>query len=161
MLLKLMPCLTTKSFIDSALPFHATPITVTLSANFWCARSTEGASKLHVLQPGAQNQRATGRCASCSPNVKGEPSRSDAVKSILGPVTVGADELLVDGAALSKVVLGASDVLLLAPPPHAAIITVRPTIAIMRTMTIWRDENTMVQIVQQYGIVYASRLISR
>jgi hypothetical protein len=37
-----------------------------LSENFVLAASTEGASKLQVLQPGAQNQKATGFCASAS-----------------------------------------------------------------------------------------------
>lgn len=149
MLLKLMPCRTTKSFIDSRLPFHATPITVTLLANLWCALSTEGASKLHVLQPGAQNHRATGRDASCSCRVMGEPSRKDAMKSIRKLTGAGADELLGVGAAVSIVVLGTSDVLLLAPSPQAAKITVNPAIAIIRAMTIRRNKILIFQIVQR------------
>lgn len=140
MLLKLMPCLTMKSFIDSALPFHATPITVTLSANFWCARSTEGASKLQVLQPGAQNHKATGCCASCSRNVMGEPSRRDAVKSILGLAMVGAEELLTAGAAVPAVLMDTS-------VPHAANIAVNPMIVSQRQMKARRKPNTMFQIV--------------
>lgn len=58
---KLIPCLATKSFIDSVLPFQAMPITATPSRTFRCALSTEGASKLQVTQPGAQNHKATGR----------------------------------------------------------------------------------------------------
>ena len=45
-------------------PLHATPTIWTLSANFVLAASTEGASKLQLLQPGAQNQKATGFFAS-------------------------------------------------------------------------------------------------
>lgn len=117
MLLKLMPCLTTKSFIDSELPFQATPITVTSVENLLCALSTEGASKLQVTQPGAQNQRATGFCASCSFNVSGEPSRSEAVKSIPKFAEVGFEATFVDDDAASIVPLEAS-------VPHAANVAV-------------------------------------
>ena len=37
---------------------------MTTSANFFHVSSTEGASALQVLQPGAQNQNTTGFCAS-------------------------------------------------------------------------------------------------
>ena len=48
---------------DDWSPAHATPTMVTDSANFFRASSTEGASELHVPQPGAQNHNTTGFCA--------------------------------------------------------------------------------------------------
>jgi hypothetical protein len=44
-------------------PFHATPTMRTCPLNFLLTSSTEGASRLHVPQPGAQNQKATGLSA--------------------------------------------------------------------------------------------------
>lgn len=69
--------------MDSMLPFQATPITVTPLVNLRCALSTEGASKLHVTQPGAQNHKATGLMASCSAKRIEEPSIREAVKSMV------------------------------------------------------------------------------
>ena len=49
-----------KSFIDSVEPAQATPMKVTSPSYFCRASSTEGASALHELQPGAQNHRTVG-----------------------------------------------------------------------------------------------------
>jgi len=45
---------------ESSLPVHATPMKLTESPNCWAASSTEGASRLQVLQVGAQNQNTVG-----------------------------------------------------------------------------------------------------
>jgi hypothetical protein len=44
----------------SADPFQATPMIGTVATDAVLTSSTEGASELQVLQPGAQNQNATG-----------------------------------------------------------------------------------------------------
>jgi hypothetical protein len=67
-------------------PDHATPITVTLPANFFATASTEGASALHVLQVGAQNQNATGL-----------PTRSAPLS--VPPATFGAENFSTAGTA--------------------------------------------------------------
>jgi hypothetical protein len=54
---------------------------VTVSANFFRASSTEGASELHVPQPGAQNHNTTGFCA------------RDFDRSNVSPLTVFATKL--------------------------------------------------------------------
>jgi hypothetical protein len=46
---------------------------VTDSANFFRASSTEGASALHVPQPGAQNHNTTGFCARAFDNTNVSP----------------------------------------------------------------------------------------
>ena len=46
---------------------------VTVSANFFRASSTEGASELQVPQPGAQNHNTTGFCASAFDNTNVSP----------------------------------------------------------------------------------------
>ena len=59
---------------------------VTDSANFFRASSTEGASELHVPQPGAQNHNTTGFCARAFDNTKVSPLTVFATKSsILEP----------------------------------------------------------------------------
>ena len=45
---------------EASSPDQATPAKVTFSLQRWYASSTEGASRLHVLQVGAQNQNAIG-----------------------------------------------------------------------------------------------------
>jgi len=50
----------TKPSISSGVPFQPIPTIVTFAAHFLLASSTEGASRLHVPQYGAQNQNATG-----------------------------------------------------------------------------------------------------
>ena len=54
------PCLSMKPWNESSSPVHATPTKLTESPNFAAASSTEGASRLHVLQVGAQNQNTVG-----------------------------------------------------------------------------------------------------
>jgi hypothetical protein len=55
-----------KSRYESSVPFQATPTTRTFPLNFSLTSSTEGASRLHVPQPGAQNQKTTGLSASAA-----------------------------------------------------------------------------------------------
>jgi hypothetical protein len=54
---------------------------VTTSANFFRASSTEGASELQVLQPGAQNHNTTGLCASAFDSTNVSPLTVFATKS--------------------------------------------------------------------------------
>ncbi len=115
------------------LPFQATPITVTPPINFRCALSTEGASKLHVTQPGAQNQRATGLIASCSAKLIGEPSIRDAAKSI---VNLGESD--VTETAKSDV----TETFSLTWPPQ-------PAITVTKVMTTPRNEILIINRVQQ------------
>ncbi len=72
-LVNVNPWRSTKDWYDDWLPAHATPTTVTESANFLCASSTEGASALQVPQPGAQNHYTTGFCASASDSTNVSP----------------------------------------------------------------------------------------
>ena len=72
-LVNVKPCRSTKDWYDNWLPAHATPTTVTTSANFFRASSTEGASELQVPQPGAQNHNTTGFCASSFDNTNVSP----------------------------------------------------------------------------------------
>jgi hypothetical protein len=51
---------------ESSFPFQATPTMRTFPLNFLLTSSTEGASRLHVPQPGAQNQKTTGLSASAA-----------------------------------------------------------------------------------------------
>lgn len=71
---KVSPCRDTNEAYESVSPAHATPTIVTEFLNFACTASTEGASKLQVPQPGAQNHSATGLLASSSPRLKVPPS---------------------------------------------------------------------------------------
>jgi hypothetical protein len=71
-------------------PFQATPTTRTFPLNFLLTSSTEGASRLQVPQPGAQNQKTTGLSASaavrekdvCVPMIFAEMSSNDAASVI-------------------------------------------------------------------------------
>ena len=73
-------------------PFQATPTTRTFPLNFLPTSSTEGASRLQVPQPGAQNQKTTGLSASavvrekdvCVPMIFAEMSSNDAASVIDG-----------------------------------------------------------------------------
>lgn len=49
-----------KPWNESSLPVHATPTKLVLSWNFWETFSTEEASRLQMLQVGAQNQNTVG-----------------------------------------------------------------------------------------------------
>jgi len=91
--------------IEASSPFHATPTTVILSAHFLLVASTEAASALHVLQPGAQNQKATGL-----------PMNEAA--SIWPPPTVGEVKANRLDAELPATVVG-SAVVIFAELPHA------------------------------------------
>ena len=60
---------------DSSLPDQATPMNVALPAHRCAASSTEGASRLQVPQPGAQNQNTTGAPATEAPSKVPPPTR--------------------------------------------------------------------------------------
>lgn len=70
---------------EASVPFQATPTMRTFPLNFLLTSSTEGASRLQVVQPGAQNQKATGLSASaavrekvvCVPIIFADTSRID------------------------------------------------------------------------------------
>jgi hypothetical protein len=64
-----------KSWKSSSLPVHATPMKLTWSANWAATSSTEGASRLQVLQVGAQNQNAVGTPATAAPSKVPPPTR--------------------------------------------------------------------------------------
>lgn len=57
-----------KPWNDSSLPVQATPMNSALPAHRCAASSTEGASRLQVPQPGAQNQNTTGVPATDAPS---------------------------------------------------------------------------------------------
>jgi hypothetical protein len=62
-------------------PAHATPTTLTDSANSLWTSSTEGASALQVPQPGAQNHKTTGFSARAFDNTNDPPPTTGEVKS--------------------------------------------------------------------------------
>ena len=120
MFAKVMPWRSMNACIEASSPFHATPTTVILSAHCLLAASTEAASALHALQPGAQNQKATGL-----------PMNEAA--SIWPPPTVGevkANRL--DGEVATVV---GSAVVIFAELPHAvsaAAAAIKATVRIAR-----------------------------
>ena len=71
---------------------------VTDSANFFRASSTEGASELHVPQPGAQNHNTTGFCASAFDNTNVSPLTVFATK--LSGFELGSDSTPCEGVAV-------------------------------------------------------------
>ena len=71
---------------------------VTDSANFFRASSTEGASELHVPQPGAQNHNTTGFCASAFDNTNVSPLTVFATKSSI--FTLGPESTPSEGTAV-------------------------------------------------------------
>ena len=78
------PCRSTKDWYDALSPAHATPTTLTESANSLWTSSTEGASALQVPQPGAQNHITTGFSASAFDNTnEPPPTTGDAKSSML------------------------------------------------------------------------------
>jgi hypothetical protein len=82
--------LSMKPWNDFSVPDHATPTMVILSANFFASSSTEGASALHVLQVGAQNQKAAFLPTRLDPsNVP--PPTSGLEKARDGGITTGFD----------------------------------------------------------------------
>jgi hypothetical protein len=86
---------------SSSLPVHATPTKLTDPANFWAASSTEGASRLQVLQVGAQNQNAVGLPAAVAPSNVPPPTSGAVNCSASGtvgrPVPAPDDGPTVDG----------------------------------------------------------------
>jgi hypothetical protein len=75
---KVMPCLSMNSWKSSSLPVQATPTKLTRPAHSCAAASTEAASRLQVLQVGAQNHSAKGVPAKAAPS-KLPPPTSGAV----------------------------------------------------------------------------------
>ena len=71
---------------------------VTDSANFFRASSTEGASELHVPQPGAQNHNTTGFCARAFDNTNVSPLTVFATK--LSGFELGSESTPCEGAAV-------------------------------------------------------------
>ena len=69
------PCLSMNPWNVSSSPVQATPTKLTVSPNFFAASSTEGASRLHVLQLGAQNQNTVGLPASDATSSSPPPTR--------------------------------------------------------------------------------------
>jgi hypothetical protein len=95
----------------------------TVPANFLLAASTEGASKLQVLQPGAQNQNAIGVCTTASCNENELPSPM--MRAVTSPeeTSLVTTETSLDSDALS-----------LDDDPHAAsTTTVKPVNARVRS----------------------------
>ena len=74
-------------------PFQATPTTRTFPLNFLLTSSTEGASRLQVPQPGAQNQKATGLSASAAVSEK----------VVCVPMMFADTSCIDDGATVSEV----------------------------------------------------------
>lgn len=71
---------------------------VTASANFFRASSTEGASALHVPQPGAQNHNTTGFCARAFDNTNVSPLTVLATK--LSGFELGSESTPCEGVAV-------------------------------------------------------------
>jgi hypothetical protein len=95
----------------------------TVPANFLLAVSTEGASELHVLQPGAQNQKAIGDSTTASSNENELPSPIMRAATSADGTTLVATETAFDSEVLSFDV-----------DPHAAnAVTVKPVNARVRS----------------------------
>lgn len=117
-------------------PVHATPTKLTSPANFFAAASTEGASRLHVLQVGAQNQNSVGlpanvAASSSPPPTSGAVNCSEAGAAAISAAGVASSAATsLSGTSLSGTsgAEGASaagpDVAAVPPPvdppPHAA-----------------------------------------
>jgi hypothetical protein len=94
-------CLSTNDWNESSSPNQATPTNAAVPLHRVLASSTEGASELHVLQPGAQNQNTVGFPASAAPS-KVPPDTNGAEKfSSSGTATAGVVGATVAGAAVS------------------------------------------------------------
>lgn len=92
-----------KSWKASSLPVHATPTKLTWPANCVATSSTEGASRLQVLQVGAQNQNAVGIPATAAPSNVPPPTRGALNCRMSGTTTASVGV----GAAASSVAVGA------------------------------------------------------
>ena len=95
---------------DASSPVHATPTKSTWPTHCSAAASTEGASALHTLQVGAQNQNAVARPARSAPLNSPPPTR--------GAVNCNSSGTLTEPLAVPawRVVSFAAD----GVPPHAA-----------------------------------------
>ena len=62
------------------------------SLNFWAASSTEGASRLQMLQVGAQNQNTVGRSATAAPSNSPPPTNGAVKRSASGTAFVAEPE---------------------------------------------------------------------
>jgi len=83
-------------------PAHATPTTLTVSANSLLTSSTEGASALQVPQPGAQNHNTTGLSASAFDNTNDPPPTTGDVKSSIAAFPADATGFVDCGASESE-----------------------------------------------------------
>jgi len=102
-------------------PAHATPTTLTDSANSLWTSSTEGASALQVPQPGAQNHNTTGLSASAFDNTNDPPHTTGDVKSSIAAFSLDAIELVDCDASESE------EVDVVASLPQALIATNKAT----------------------------------
>ena len=75
---------------------------VTLPANFFATASTEGASALHVLHVGAQNQNAVGLPANSAPSIAPPPTLT-VLKFRISGTAVGATDGATDAAPATAV----------------------------------------------------------
>jgi hypothetical protein len=120
-------CLSMNPWKSLSSPVHATPTKLTSPANFFAAASTEGASRLQLLQVGAQNQNSVGLPANVAASISPPPTSGAVNCSEAGAVAtssatspagaVSAAGTSVDGDVSMASPL--SDDLSDDPPPHA------------------------------------------
>ena len=94
-----------KPWNDSSLPDQATPMNSACPAHRCAASSTEGASRLQVPQPGAQNQNTTGAPATDAPSNVPPPTSGALNCSEAGTTAAGSPTPSVAATAVSMVVV--------------------------------------------------------
>jgi hypothetical protein len=94
-----------KPWNDSSLPDQATPTKATSPAHLCAASSTEGASRLQVPQPGAQNQNTTGAPATEAPSNVPPPTSGAVNCNEAGTTAAGSPTPSVVATAVSMVVV--------------------------------------------------------
>lgn len=97
-----------KPWNDSSLPYHATPTNEALPAHRCAASSTEGASRLQVPQPGAQNQKTTGAPATEAPSNVPPPTSGAVNCNEAGTTAAGSPTPSVVATAVSTAVESAA-----------------------------------------------------
>ena len=80
-------CLSMNLWKSLSSPVHATPTKLTSPANFFAAASTEGASRLQLLQVGAQNQNSVGLPAKVAASMSPPPTSGAVNCNEAGAVT--------------------------------------------------------------------------
>src|SRR6056297_688132 len=105
-----------KSWNESSLPVHATPMKLASSWNCTATSSTEGASRLQMLQVGAQNQNSVGLSATAAPS-KVPPPTSGAL-NCRASGTTGASVM---GASVGASVVSVSPVVVAVVSPGASV----------------------------------------